>query len=675
MLLLRIALAALFVCSFSHSVFGQGSISCSADDVVLEVPTPHRVSWLERSGDLVAAIGNDGTLFYSVDSELTPTFLSEIPDTGVGVFGEEGAGQYYFVTGNDQMLNVYDVSDPKDPSKIGQFDLQDRASRIGVEGSYLFLLFSGQLRILDVADPSSPEVVSVLNTGEWASDLRVNDGVLYTAHRDDGILVVDVQDPTRPVIIAEHDIYASQLLTVGTTLIVSSGSHVWFYDSSDLRSLQLIGEYSCEGHWPIAVHGTSLYLSTNHFIDVVSFSDRQNPVRAGWYSTGDFARGVLLQDGVMLATNADSGLAKLDVTNPSDPQPTYHDVDLGELREVRSSFEVGDVAYLVDSDGVFAASTSGPDSHGPLVEVSMLRLSGVRVSGDRVVGVFSDNVVVAYDHNNPLAPEKLSHYSVGGGDILAIAFAGDMLCASVFSYGELLTLSDAGVLSSFGKNFMLHGATAMALQGEHLYGNFQEDFLSCIDISDPIKPQLVWESEHIEPNFMVLSDGFLYCDDEYGNESVFVLDLSVPSNPVVVSEIRIPSDVFAMSVHDERLFLSLRDYDVVVYDISDPSSPQLIGTYGPDMLDRPWEDRLPYTVDSDRAYHIDYNGGVLAYDITPQCNDCQADVNGDGSVTPDDFMSWINAFNNNLPACDQNGDRQCTPSDFTVWIANFNAGC
>ncbi|GAB5497681.1 MAG: hypothetical protein Phyf2KO_27610 [Phycisphaerales bacterium] len=58
-----------------------------------------------------------------------------------------------------------------------------------------------------------------------------------------------------------------------------------------------------------------------------------------------------------------------------------------------------------------------------------------------------------------------------------------------------------------------------------------------------------------------------------------------------------------------------------------------------------------------------------------QSNDCLADVNGDGAVTPTDFTAWVNAFNNNLPECDQNGDNMCTPTDFTAWVNNFNAGC
>ncbi|MEO1583185.1 MAG: alpha-amylase family glycosyl hydrolase [Planctomycetota bacterium] len=54
---------------------------------------------------------------------------------------------------------------------------------------------------------------------------------------------------------------------------------------------------------------------------------------------------------------------------------------------------------------------------------------------------------------------------------------------------------------------------------------------------------------------------------------------------------------------------------------------------------------------------------------------CPADANGDGLVTPQDFTSWVLAFNIQSPACDQNGDGLCTPQDFTSFIVNFNAGC
>ncbi|MEO1718024.1 MAG: spondin domain-containing protein [Planctomycetota bacterium] len=56
-------------------------------------------------------------------------------------------------------------------------------------------------------------------------------------------------------------------------------------------------------------------------------------------------------------------------------------------------------------------------------------------------------------------------------------------------------------------------------------------------------------------------------------------------------------------------------------------------------------------------------------------DECDADVNADGALTPGDFNAWVLAFNSQADACDQNGDGQCTPGDFNAWVLNFNAGC
>ena len=60
--------------------------------------------------------------------------------------------------------------------------------------------------------------------------------------------------------------------------------------------------------------------------------------------------------------------------------------------------------------------------------------------------------------------------------------------------------------------------------------------------------------------------------------------------------------------------------------------------------------------------------------VTP-VEPCPADVNGDGTLSPADFSSWIQAFNSADPACDQNQDGLCTAADFSSWVQNFNAGC
>ncbi len=56
-------------------------------------------------------------------------------------------------------------------------------------------------------------------------------------------------------------------------------------------------------------------------------------------------------------------------------------------------------------------------------------------------------------------------------------------------------------------------------------------------------------------------------------------------------------------------------------------------------------------------------------------DDCLADTNGDGMLSPADFSAWVAAFNAMAPACDQNDDGACSPADFSAWVANYNAGC
>jgi len=66
--------------------------------------------------------------------------------------------------------------------------------------------------------------------------------------------------------------------------------------------------------------------------------------------------------------------------------------------------------------------------------------------------------------------------------------------------------------------------------------------------------------------------------------------------------------------------------------------------------------------------------------VPDSCEQCPADVNGDGMATPADFTAWLGCFNdpNSQPFCDNadvNNSGGIEPADFTAWLAAFNAGC
>ncbi|MEO1583450.1 MAG: GC-type dockerin domain-anchored protein [Planctomycetota bacterium] len=75
------------------------------------------------------------------------------------------------------------------------------------------------------------------------------------------------------------------------------------------------------------------------------------------------------------------------------------------------------------------------------------------------------------------------------------------------------------------------------------------------------------------------------------------------------------------------------------------------------------------------GFRLEFDNGDEALYIIEIDEDCPADTNGDGLVTPADFTAWILAFNSQAAACDQNGDGLCQPNDFSSFILNYNAGC
>ena len=56
-------------------------------------------------------------------------------------------------------------------------------------------------------------------------------------------------------------------------------------------------------------------------------------------------------------------------------------------------------------------------------------------------------------------------------------------------------------------------------------------------------------------------------------------------------------------------------------------------------------------------------------------NECPADVNQDGQLTPADFTAWIVAYNASDLRADLNGNGTLEPADFSAWIASWVAGC
>ncbi len=165
----------------------------------------------------------------------------------------------------------------------------------------------------------------------------------------------------------------------------------------------------------------------------------------------------------------------------------------------------------------------------------------------------------------------------------------------------------------------------------------------------------------------------------WGDSTLGVMDLNtftqtatvpLPYRPMGLSfnedatEIRVAGGSAATSAGGGA-FTQTREGELTVIDLATLTVVDQVDTGQPNAS---------YAASADGATIVYASPGADGLALVREDN-CVADTNGDGLLTPADFNGWIIAFNTQSPACDQNADGLCTPADFNAWIINFNNGC
>jgi hypothetical protein len=106
-------------------------------------------------------------------------------------------------------------------------------------------------------------------------------------------------------------------------------------------------------------------------------------------------------------------------------------------------------------------------------------------------------------------------------------------------------------------------------------------FLACtwdlkvVDISDPGNPQLLNPASQLYHGKAVVRDTLAYIS---GYQSVRVIDVSEPMEPILVAELEIPGELSKFTVEGHILYTFFNDLIMQAIDISDLSDPQILGS-------------------------------------------------------------------------------------------------
>jgi len=222
-----------------------------------------------------------------------------------GIYPEETGGNHSY------FLDILNVSDLTNPSKIGRYDLARYGFTHGVEIRddilYAFTVWLTKteagfhLLLFNISDPISPWLM-----GDYGEEHIIPwDFALYQNYAffcsDDTLKIVDCTNKSAPTLAAEQP-YPAYFIEISEDILYLLHSRFQAYNLSNPEQPTLIGNYTGKGkRAPVSMAVKDKYVYTGYCWEgllAVDFTDPTNPKRAAKYSFPwrDFNSGGMIEE-------------------------------------------------------------------------------------------------------------------------------------------------------------------------------------------------------------------------------------------------------------------------------------------------------------------------------------------------------------------------------------------
>lgn len=177
----------------------------SNPELLATVVTNRRTSGVDVSGQTMFITDrSDGLEILDISNPRTPASLSTL-QLGQFNYGKVRVADdvAYVVAGISDEIFTIDVSNLSAPEAIGDFDPSPRVNNFTLSNGKAYVA-GGGLAVLDITNPAA---ISRLGgrVSPRSHDVQILDNVAYVANSVNGLLILDVSDPTNPTDIASFD--------------------------------------------------------------------------------------------------------------------------------------------------------------------------------------------------------------------------------------------------------------------------------------------------------------------------------------------------------------------------------------------------------------------------------------------------------------------------------------
>lgn len=519
----------------------------------------------------------------SVDNPERPYMTHRVDDAGaVTDLFIDGSRLYAAAV----RLRIYDLTDPRHPEELSESQVGYARGVVAAGGiAYVAIAWDG-LAVVDVTDPSDPVLLTTLPEldDQNFSDIAFHGQNLVVADADHGIRVLSLADPVAPMLIGGVEAYNLQRVRVvdGVAFTVTLTGGLRSFDLSDpTQPVQLDQYYAPPGH-ALAVDSRQAVIACGHRGLRAFWVDDPANIEGSWdRNAADQARDVDVRDDLMCIADGWAGLITVDVSDPRTPRELDRfEVGPGFMTRVVVD---GDVAFLLSeyylNNRLYAFDISDPehismhDSYGFTTWVT-----GLDVANGLVYVANGDQGLQIIDANEPddlqLAGQAAFEYA------LDVEVRGDLaLVASGFDGLIAVDISDPTQPLVIGQHATPNSATGIAVDGDLAYVGVEFDGVAVVDITDPTQLSEVAYAD-LPGNFNVLDisvrGGMVYVSGD-SSPSVMALDVSDPAEPILVD----PPTTVGVSdccfIDDDHLYLACRDSGVQIFATHGPLPPGVWG--------------------------------------------------------------------------------------------------
>lgn len=234
----------------------------------------------ESGVNFVKVVDNYAYLVSSIDESFSIVDITNpLQPTELGTYVLEGMVNDLGITGNHAVVydNPYissiDISNPAQIQLTSRCDAPQYITAIAVDGNYVYIVIwegtISKMLVYNIVDPSAIQLVGTYNFAGNGKDITVCGGYAYIADCRNGLLVVDVSNPSYLQLVSSYTTYNEYEPTLVT--VANNYAYIGLFDKgfmvidiSNPLELRKVGYYKASGTVKnIVVQGNYAYVSTN----------------------------------------------------------------------------------------------------------------------------------------------------------------------------------------------------------------------------------------------------------------------------------------------------------------------------------------------------------------------------------------------------------------------------